>query len=47
VRADIAKGEDIPAAVATAGESQRGDWALFDAYNGRNVTEAYKELQWE
>jgi quinoprotein relay system zinc metallohydrolase 2 len=47
VRGDIAKGEDIPAAVATAGASQRGGWALFDAYNGRNVTEAYKELQWE
>ena len=29
------------------GASQRGGWALFDAYNGRNVTEAYKELQWE
>ncbi len=47
VRADIAKGDDIPAAVANAGLSQRGGWVLFDEYNGRNVTEAYKELQWE
>ena len=47
VRADIAKGRDIPATVADAAAAQRGEWALFDAYNGRNVTEAYKELQWE
>jgi quinoprotein relay system zinc metallohydrolase 2 len=42
----IAKGQDINQAVASAAASQRGQWALFDAYNGRNVTEAYKELQW-
>ena len=47
VRADIARGLDIPASVATAAAGQRGRWALFDAYNGRNVTEAYKELEWE
>ena len=47
VRADIAKGLDIPASIATAAAGQRGAWALFDAYNGRNVTEAYKELEWE
>ena len=47
VRADIAKGRDITATVSDAGAAQRGQWALFDAYNGRNVTEAYKELQWE
>ncbi len=47
VRAAIAKGEDIDAAVLHAGQSERVHWALFDAYNGRNVTVAYKELQWE
>ena len=47
VRAAIGAGQDIDAAVATAAASERGRWALFDDYNGRNVTEAYKELQWE
>jgi quinoprotein relay system zinc metallohydrolase 2 len=47
VRGAIASGQDIDSAVATAALSERGKWSLFDAYNGRNVTEAYKELQWE
>ena len=34
-------------AVATVGQSERGRWALFDDYNGRNVTAAFKELEWE
>ena len=47
VRSAVKAGTDIDTAVATAAQSERGRWALFDAYNGRNVTEAYKELQWE
>lgn len=47
VRAIIAHGGDIEQAVATAGEAERGRWALFDDYNGRNVTGAFKELEWE
>ena len=47
VRAAIAAGRSIGEAVETAGASERGRWALFDAYNGRNVTQAYKELEWE
>jgi quinoprotein relay system zinc metallohydrolase 2 len=47
VRAAIAKGVDIDAAAATAAQSERNRWALFDSYNGHNVTVAYKELQWE
>ena len=47
VRADIAAGRDIPEAAATAASNERSKWALFDAYNGRNATEAYRELQWE
>ncbi len=46
-RAIIARGGDIEAAVATVGLSERERWALFDDYNGRNVTSAYKELEWE
>jgi quinoprotein relay system zinc metallohydrolase 2 len=37
----------IEAAVGQVAAGERGRWALFDDYNGRNVTEAYKELEWE
>lgn len=37
----------IEAAVGRVAAGERGRWALFDEYNGRNVTEAYKELEWE
>jgi len=34
-------------AMAEAGASEKGKWALFDDYNPRNVTEAFVELEWE
>jgi quinoprotein relay system zinc metallohydrolase 2 len=37
----------IEAAVERVGASERGRWTLFDAYHGRNVTQAYQELEWE
>jgi quinoprotein relay system zinc metallohydrolase 2 len=37
----------IEAAVARVGAGERGRWALFEDYHGRNVTQAYKELEWE
>jgi hypothetical protein len=37
----------IEEAVNVVGQSERGKWALFDDYHGRNVTQAYKELEWE
>jgi quinoprotein relay system zinc metallohydrolase 2 len=46
-RKAIADGTPIEEAVDTVAESERGNWALFDDYNGRNVTQAYKELEWE
>ena len=46
-RALIARGGDIETAVATIGLSERDRWKLFDDYNGHNVTEAFKELEWE
>ena len=46
-RKAIAGGTPIEEAVNTVADSQRGNWALFDDYNGRNVTQAYKELEWE
>jgi quinoprotein relay system zinc metallohydrolase 2 len=47
IRAIIAHGGDIETAVATVGQSERDRWLLFDEYNGRNVTTAFKELEWE
>jgi quinoprotein relay system zinc metallohydrolase 2 len=46
-RAAIARGVTIEEAVNVVGRSERGRWALFDDYHGRNVTQAYKELEWE
>jgi quinoprotein relay system zinc metallohydrolase 2 len=46
-RQAIERGEPIDRAAATAAQSERGRWALFDDYNGRNVIQAYKELEWE
>ena len=46
-REDIAAGKDIDAAVSTVAQSERSRWKLFDDYNGHNVTQAFKELEWE
>jgi quinoprotein relay system zinc metallohydrolase 2 len=43
----IAKGVDLESAVGTVAQSERSKWKLFDAYNGHNVTQAFKELEWE
>ena len=47
VRALISRGGDMDRAVATVGLGERERWTLFDEYNGRNVTLAFKELEWE
>jgi quinoprotein relay system zinc metallohydrolase 2 len=47
VRALIKDGKTIEDAVATAAQSERGKWALFDEHNPRNVTAAFTELEWE
>lgn len=46
-RAAIAKDISIEKAVTRVAADQRDKWALFDTYNGRNVTVAYQELEWE
>lgn len=46
-REALAKGESMSDAVAHLGQSRRGDWLLFDEFNPRNATAAYKELEWE
>ena len=46
-RAAIKKGESISRAIEHIGESERKNWKLFDEFNARNATAAYKELEWE
>ena len=46
-RKAIAADISIEKAVRTVAQSERDRWDLFDAYNARNVTVAYKELEWE
>ena len=47
VRALIAEGKPITAAVDTAAISERSKWDLFDDYNARNATAAFSEIEWE
>jgi quinoprotein relay system zinc metallohydrolase 2 len=46
-RAAIKKGVEIDAAAKSVALSERNRWVLFDDYNGHNVLEAFKELEWE
>jgi glyoxylase-like metal-dependent hydrolase (beta-lactamase superfamily II) len=46
-REAIAKGLDLEAAIGKVAQSERSSWKLFDDYNGHNVTQAFKELEWE
>lgn len=46
-RAAILSGESMRRAIEHLGESQRENWRLFDEFNPRNATAAYKELEWE
>jgi glyoxylase-like metal-dependent hydrolase (beta-lactamase superfamily II) len=47
IRAAIATGRTMEQAVATAGQSERDGWLLFDEYHARNVVTAFAELEWE
>lgn len=46
-RMAISKSVDIGRAANSVAQSERRRWKLFDDYNGHNVTQAYKELEWE
>jgi quinoprotein relay system zinc metallohydrolase 2 len=46
-RALIASGATLAQAAATAGISEQPRWELFEAYNARNATAAFAELEWE
>ena len=47
VRAEIKANGSIESAIASVGQGEKADWLLFNDYNARNVTQAYKELEWE
>ncbi|WP_152476964.1 quinoprotein relay system zinc metallohydrolase 2 [Roseovarius sp. THAF9] len=46
-RAAIARGTRLGEAVTTIAESEADKWQLFEAYNPRNATVAFTELEWE
>lgn len=43
----IKRGVPLAAAAETAGASEKSHWDLFEAYNARNATATYSELEWE
>ncbi len=47
VRVEIKKGGSLESAVKTVAQDERSRWLLFDDYHARNITQAYKELEWE
>ncbi len=47
VSAAIEAGLTIGETAERAAASEAGHWALFDAFNARNATTAYTELEWE
>jgi quinoprotein relay system zinc metallohydrolase 2 len=46
LRAAIKKGDNVGDAAGAAGQSERGNWKLFDHYNARNATAGFAELEW-
>jgi quinoprotein relay system zinc metallohydrolase 2 len=46
-RALIASGASLAEAAASAGLTEKPQWELFEAYNARNATAAFAELEWE
>jgi quinoprotein relay system zinc metallohydrolase 2 len=40
-------GIGLDKASETLALSERDKWLLFDAYNGRNIAQAYKEMEWQ
>jgi quinoprotein relay system zinc metallohydrolase 2 len=47
IRGMIKSGVTMVAAAKDACASEKNRWLLFDAYNARNATAAYAELEWE
>lgn len=47
LRGFIARGASLAQAAPAAGQSEKAKWDLFDAYNARNATTGFAELEWE
>ncbi|MFT5946738.1 MAG: quinoprotein relay system zinc metallohydrolase 2 [Paracoccaceae bacterium] len=47
VRAALEAGESLQSAIRHVGAGLQGNWQMFDAFNARNATNAYVELEWE
>lgn len=47
LRQAIADGVPLAGAVETAGQGEGPEWRLFAAFNARNATAAFAELEWE
>ncbi len=47
IRSSIRQGQTIREATREAAQSEAGAWMLFDAFNARNATTAFHELEWE
>lgn len=47
IRAALKAKRTMEQAMATVGQSVRGDWQLFDEFHKRNVATAFAELEWE
>lgn len=47
IRGMIKRGTPITEAAKTACASEKDRWQLFEAYNARNATAAFAELEWE
>ncbi len=47
IRTLLQQGKTLEQAVAEVGQSEKPNWALFDEFHRKNVTQAYAELEWE
>jgi quinoprotein relay system zinc metallohydrolase 2 len=47
LRAIVKEGGTMREAAAKAGREEASHWEIFDAFNARNATSAYHELEWE
>jgi len=47
VRTALDQGESLQTTIHHAGADLQGDWQMFEAFNARNATNAYVELEWE
>jgi quinoprotein relay system zinc metallohydrolase 2 len=47
LRVLVAKGATVEDAQRDAGQSERGNWAMFELYNPRNATAGFAEMEWE